>query len=83
MGISFDWREYLFIHCIGPFTFEVRFEVSMWLIFKTEMLIYQSKANLDGINLFRKITHRLDPEIRKMLVIDMFGNENSTFHCGP
>ena len=37
-------------------------------IFKTEMFIYQSKANLDAKNLFRKITYHFDPEIRKMLV---------------
>ena len=35
--------------------------------FKTKMLIYQSKANLDEKILFGKITHYLDPEIRKML----------------
>ena len=33
--------------------------------------------------LFRKVTHHLDPEIRKILVKDMFGNEDSTFHSGP
>ena len=37
------------------------------------MLIYQSKANLDGKTLLGKITHHLDPEIRKMLVRGMFG----------
>ena len=47
------------------------------------MLIYQSKANLDEKILFGKITRHLDPEIRKMLVRGMFGNENSTFHPGP
>ena len=36
-------------------------------IFKTEMLIYQSKAKLDVKILFGKITHHLDPEIMKML----------------
>ena len=37
-------------------------------IFKTEMLIYQSKANLDKKSLCGKITYHLDPEIRTMLV---------------
>ena len=45
--------------------------------FKTNMLIYQSKANLDEKNLFRKIAHHLDLEIRKMLVRGMFGNKDS------
>ena len=52
----------------------------MWPIFKTEMLIYQSKANLDEEIFFGKIF--LDPELRKMLVKVMFGNEDSTFHYG-
>ena len=34
-------------------------------IFKTEMLIFQSKANLDEKILSGKITHHKDPEIRK------------------
>ena len=50
---------------------------------KTEMLIYLSKANLAQKILFGKITHHLDPEIRKMLERGMFGNKNSTFHSGP
>ena len=40
---------------------------SKLLIFKTEMLIYQSKANLDVKSLFGKITHHLDQENRTML----------------
>ena len=32
------------------------------------MLIFQSKANLDEEILCGKITHQLDPEIRKILV---------------
>ena len=48
---------------------------SMTAIFKTDMLIYQSKANLDDKTLFSKITHHLDPDIRKMLVRGMSGNE--------
>ena len=50
---------------------------TMWLIFKTETLIYQSKANLDVKMTFDKITHYLDPEIRKMLVTGLHGKENS------
>ena len=45
--------------------------------------LYQSKANLNEKNLFGKITHHLDPEIRKMLVNGKFGNQDSTFHSGP
>ena len=52
-------------------------------IFKTEMFIYQSKANLGEKILFHKSSHHLDPEIRKMLVNGMLGNEDTTFHSGP
>ena len=52
-------------------------------MFKTEMLIYHSKANLDEKILFGSILHLTNPEIRKMLVKGMFGNRNSTFHSGP
>ena len=52
-------------------------------IFKTEMLIYQSKTNLDEKILLGKITHHLDPEIRKMLVRSTIGNKDSTSHSGP
>ena len=52
-------------------------------ILKNEMLFYQSKANLDGKILFREITHRLDSEMRKMLVRGKFGVEDSTIHSGP
>ena len=51
---------------------------SMRPIFKTEMLIYQSKANLDEKILFAKITRHLDPEIRKMLIRSMLGDKG--FH---
>ena len=34
-------------------------------IFKTELLIYQSKANVNKKILFDRITHHLDSEIRK------------------
>ena len=44
-------------------------------IFKTENVNYQSKANLDGKIMFGKMTHKLDSEIRKMLVRSMFGKD--------
>ena len=53
----------------------------MRAIFKTRFLIFQSKANKDLKILLGKITHRLDPEIRRMLVTGISGN--STFHSGP
>ena len=37
-------------------------------VFETKMLINQSKANLDVKSLFGKITHLLDPEIRKFVL---------------
>ena len=43
-------------------------------IFKTELLLYQSKANLDEKILFDKITHHLDQELRKMPERDLYGN---------
>ena len=52
-------------------------------IFKTKVLIYQSKVNLDEKILFGSIPHLRDPEIRKMLVKGMFGNKDSLFHSGP
>ena len=54
----------------------------MWPLFKTEMLIYQSKVNLDEKILFDKFTHHVDPEVGKMLVRGMLGQKNSTFHSG-
>ena len=48
-------------------------------IFKSETLIYHSKANLDEKILFRKIIPYLDPEIRKFVVKSMLWNKNSTF----
>ena len=50
---------------------------------QNRMLIHQSKANLDEKISFSNIPHLIDPEIRKMLVIGIFGNNNSTFHSGP
>ena len=41
---------------------------SMKPTFKTEMLIYQSKANLDEKILLGNITHFIEPKIRKMHV---------------
>ena len=53
---------------------------NMRQIFKAEVFIYQSKANLDEKILFGKIAHHLGPEIRKMQVNSRFGNQDSTFH---
>ena len=39
----------------------------MWLILKTEMLIYQSKGNFDVKIFFGNITLLIYPEIRKVL----------------
>ena len=44
------------------------------LIFKTEMLIYLSKANLKIKTVGRKIIHLIDPEFWKTLVGGMFRN---------
>ena len=51
-------------------------------IFKTKLLIYQSKVNIDEKILSGNIPHLIDPEIRKMLVKGKFRNKNSTFHSG-
>ena len=51
-------------------------------MFNTEMLICQSKDNLEEKMLFIKVSH-LDPESRNTLVKGMFGNENSTFNADP
>ena len=56
---------------------------SMSPVFKIEMFIYQLEANLIREIFFRKITHHLDQQIRKMLIKGMFVNEDSTFHSGP
>ena len=47
-------------------------------IFKTEMLMYQSKANLVEKTLFGKVTHLYDSIIRKMPVRGLYGNRK--FH---
>ena len=41
---------------------------STWPIFKSEMLTFQSEANVDMKILFGRKTHPLDPVIRKFLV---------------
>ena len=56
---------------------------SMRPIFKTEMLIHQSKANIDETILFGKITCHLYLEIWKILAMGMFRNKDSIFHSGP
>ena len=47
-------------------------------IFKTKLLMYQSKAKLDEKMFFGKITHREDPNIRKLPVRGLYGNRE--FH---
>ena len=37
-------------------------------MFRTEILIYQSRSNFDLKILFGKVTHLLEPEIREKLV---------------
>ena len=56
---------------------------SMWPIFNNEMLIYQSKANLDEKILFGGITHHSDPEIKKTSIKVCMGIAKFTFHSGP
>ena len=56
---------------------------SILAIFKTSILTYQSKVNIDVKILFGKVTHHLDPEIWKMLEGACFGIKNSTFDSGP
>ena len=51
-------------------------------IFKIEMSINWSKANLNEKILLGRITHQVDLEIGKMLAKCMFVNEDSTFHPG-
>ena len=55
----------------------------MWLIFKTEILINQSKAKLDEKILFGKITHLQDPKVIKCLYGVCMVIENYMFHSGP
>ena len=42
---------------------------STWLILKTEMSMYKSKANLDGQILFCKIAHHLDEKLGKCWLV--------------
>ena len=53
---------------------------SIWPIFKTKKLIYQSQATLDEKILLGKITYHPDPEFTKRRIC---GNKNSTFHSSP
>ena len=55
----------------------------MEMIFKPETLIFQIKANSAVKIVFGKITHHFEPEVRKMLVRKVHGNDNSIFHCHP
>ena len=61
----------------------------MWLIFRTDMLITELKANLDVKTLFGTITHLKDPKISKMPVRGLYGNFEfqapfwSKLHSGP
>ena len=50
---------------------------SIWPIFKTKMLLYQSKVIFDVKILFRKITHLYDLKISKVSARGMYGNKNS------
>ena len=45
---------------------------SMWAMFETKLLIYQSKAKLDEINLFGKVTHFEDSTIRQIPVRGLY-----------
>ena len=46
----------------------------MRLIFKAEMLVYQSKATLAEKIVFGEISHHIDLGVRKMLVLSMLIN---------
>ena len=56
-------------HLLGASKNSTKLEVcgidSIRLIFKTKMLIYQSKVNLDVKILFDNIIHHIDLEMRK------------------
>ena len=53
-------------------------------MFKTEMLIFQSKANLDEKILFgSKITNQLDSHIAENAGKRQIWGEDSTFQSGP
>ena len=56
---------------------------NMRLIFKTKMLMYQSKANLDEKNFFVKSHVVMTQQLEKCLEGVRMGIENSTFHSGP
>ena len=54
----------------------------MQLIFKTVMLICQSKAMLDVDILFSKVAHHLNLRIKKVLVRGFHGNKTCAFDHG-
>ena len=54
--LNYDWRKQQIWQAVE----------STWPIFKTEMLVYQSKTNANVNTLFGKVTHYLDPEICKI-----------------
>ena len=49
-----------------------------WPIFQTKKLIYQSKAKLDK-GKDGKMTQIFDPEIKKILVGELYGRKNLFF----
>ena len=51
---------------------------TIWLIFKTELLIYQSRANLKQTILFGKLTHHLGSAMRKVPIRSLHWNRQ--FH---
>ena len=55
----------------------------MWPILKTEMFIYQSKANLDEKICSEKSHIFETQQLEKCLQGVFMGIENSTFHSGP
>ena len=72
---SFTSQSLYWVSIKKQFTCLVGCEIkSMLPIFKTRMLIYQSKTNLDVKILFGKITHPLDPTIENVC------KRNGKFH---
>lgn len=76
------------ITALGEQNIEVRMFGGLWNksllpIFNPRMLIQQSKLNIKYKKiLIGKITHYLDPEIRKMPVMCSYENEYFTFDSG-
>ena len=50
---------------------------------KAEKANNDEKASLDVNILFGRITHLIDPEIRKMMARSFHGDENTTLNSGP